>query len=447
MRALILGLGISGRSAGEFLEKHGIAFEFAKSADIECKKFEKQYLDRLFDGLSFIVTSPGIDPNLELLKQARLRKIKIVCEFELGACQIKGDIIAVTGTNGKTTTVSLIGFLLKNYDAGKVYLGGNIGIPVTSFAGQTGPEDISVLECSSYQLEYAKNFHPHIAAILNLSVDHLARHGTFEKYIRAKLSITKNQTASDFLLLNADCETIMEHLPKTEAQVYYFSTKRKVVGCYIKNKCIYFNDNQGEVKLVSVRKIKLIGEHNLSNILCAVLAVWLKTKNKKHLNFVHDFVGVPHRTEFVKKIGGIDFYNDSKATNIDSTIVATKSFSGKINLILGGSDKGYEFDELFAKMPKNVKKIAVFGQTKSKILSAAARANFTEIYSFDNLKQCTIFCYKSAKKGEIVLLSPACASFDFFLNFEHRGAVFKKIVEEISQNENVDLGESEETKI
>lgn len=443
MKVLIVGSGISGRSASEYLEKLGIETEFAGEEDLSDKtNFRSKQKDRLFNGLSFIVTSPGISPDIPLLKEARKHKIKIVGEFELGASKLDGDIIAVTGTNGKTTTVSLIHYLLKDADA-RIFLGGNIGIPVTRFAGMTKDTDITVLECSSFQLESIKYFHPHIAAILNLTPDHLTRHKTMEKYISAKYKITQNQTEDDYLLLNADDEKIMQNLPKTHAKIYYFSTKHKVFGCYLKRGCIYFNDNLSEKKLVSIKGIRLIGEHNLSNILCACLAVWLETKDTKLLKNISSFVGVPHRTEYIKTVNGVSFFNDSKATNISSTLVAVNSFKQNICLILGGSDKGYEFDELFEKLPKNVKLIAVCGATKQKIIEAAKRQGYSNLYVCKGVKEATYLCYQKALKNDIVLLSPACASFDAFSNYEERGAFFKRIVEEISVNENV-LGKTEE---
>jgi UDP-N-acetylmuramoylalanine--D-glutamate ligase len=256
-------------------------------------------------------------------------------------------------------------------------------------------------------------------------------------YIAAKQKITKNQTANDFLLINADSEILMKNIPKTKAKIYYFSAEKKVVGCYVKRNCIYFNDNLSEKKLVSLKGIRLIGKHNISNILCSVLAVYLETQRVDILKEISNFEGVPHRIEYLKTINEVSFFNDSKATNINSTLVALLSFDCGINLILGGSDKGYEFDELFAKMPKNVRNIAIFGQTKQKIANSAKKFGFKNIYICDSLLSSTKLLKDLAKHGEIVLLSPACASFDCFSNFEERGMVFKKIVEEISIDENV----------
>lgn len=445
MKVLIIGDGISGKSAYNFLISKGYEVEFAKEDDINSgNKFSKEKYDRLFQGLSFALVSPGISLDNHLVVELMRRKIKVIGELELGANAISGDIIAITGTNGKTTTASLINFILSASDR-NVFLGGNIGTAVTSFASQTTCEDINVLECSSYQLETVRKFHPHIAGILNITPDHLTRHKSMKNYIKAKYNITKNQTQDDFLLLNADSDMIMQNLPKTKAKILFFSTKQKVVGCYIKNDCIYFNDNQKEKKLVSLSNIKLIGEHNLSNILCAVLAVYLETGKVSYLSRIIDFQGVPHRIEFVKNIGGIAFYNDSKATNIDSTLVAVRSFKANINLILGGSEKGYEFDELFKALPPNVKNIAVFGQTKAKIYSASQRCGYENIYKCNTLKECVNLCYKLAKSKDIVLLSPACASFDHFKNYEERGNVFKKIVKEIASSEDSLFGTKKET--
>lgn len=446
MKVLVVGKGVSGISAYNFLTKKGYDVQFASDEDVESDKNlkTKEYKDRLFEGLSFIVTSPGISKDAPIFRHARKRGINIICEFELGANEIESDIIAVTGTNGKTTTVKLINYLLKEHTS-NVFLGGNVGVPVTKFASQTKPKDIVILEASSFQLDWSKDFKPHISAILNLSEDHISWHKSMENYVKAKQKISRNQSESDYLLLNADDEILMKNKPKTKSQIFYFSTEKKVLGCYLKNGSIYFNDNLNEKKLVSVKNIRLVGKHNLSNILCAVLAVYLQTGNEKLLKNISGFVGEPHRIEYVKTIKGVSFFNDSKATNISSVIVATKSFSSNINLILGGSDKGYGFDELFEKLPKNVKNIAVFGQTKQKIAISAKKYDFKNIYFYDTLKSCTKALYYLSGAGDIVLLSPACASFDQFSNYAERGAIFKKIVEELSFYENA-FDESEENK-
>jgi len=456
MKVLIAGKGISGKSAYNFLKEKGYEVDYIddeflsnnskivedylndiiniKESKISQSLNNSFYIDRLLSGLSFIVVSPGIDLSLKFFNIIRFKKIRIIGELELGFSYLKGDIIGITGTNGKTTTTSLIKYILDGIGQ-KVFIGGNIGTAVTSFAKIADDGDISVIECSSYQLESIENFRPHIAVILNISQDHLLRHKTMENYINAKLSITKNQMENDYLLLNADCEILRNNIPKTRAKILMFSTKERVFGCYIKDNCIYFNDNLTEKKLVSLDNIKLLGEHNLSNIVCAVLAVYLQTNDVSLLGRISQFQGIEHRIEFVRSINGVSFYNDSKATNIDSTLVAVKSFDSNINLILGGSEKGYDFDELFMNLPENVKNIAVFGQTKSKIYDCAKRYGYNNIYKCDSLRECVNICYYLSKKEDVILLSPACASYDHFKNYEERGCVFKKIVKEIDNNE------------
>ena len=434
MKALIAGYGKSGQSAERFLKSKGYEVLVLDENVLNKTSFEKEEIDRLCEGLSFIVKSPGIPKDLMFFKEMCLRKIKVVGELELGVGSCLGDIVAVTGTNGKTTTVSLIGHLLCGCNR-PVFLGGNIGVPITSFCDETTPDSISVLECSSFQLESTKKFHPKIAAILNLTPDHLNRHKTMKNYANCKFRITKNQTKDDYLLINADDEFLMKNQPKTNAKVYYFSTQKPVVGCYVKNGFIYFNDNQKTKRIASAKNLKIVGEHNLSNVLCAVLAVWLELGDKDLFDSLQTFTAVAHRIEFVKTVRRVDFYNDSKATNIDSTMSALKSFKKGINLILGGSDKGYDFDELFKRLPKNVKNIAVFGETKLKIEKSARKFKFENIYVCESLKASVYLLFELAKQGEVVLLSPACASFDCFKNYEERGDCFKKIVKELP-NEN-----------
>lgn len=435
MKVLVLGKGLSGKSACEFLLKKGYVAEIVDDKYLDENYEDFDNLDRLLSGLSFIVVSPGLSLDLPIIKHAKKKNIKVVGELELGAKNLASDIIAITGTNGKTTTTSLVGFLLSGIHGKKVFVGGNIGVPVTSFCERAKKQDMCVLECSSFQLETVQDFKPKISAILNISPDHLNRHKTMKKYISAKYNITKNQDENDYLILNADSKLLVTNKPNTRAQIYYFSTRKKVKGCYLKKGCIYFNDGITSEKLASLENIKLVGEHNLSNILCASLAVYLLTKNKSLLQKINEFLPVEHRLEYVKTIHGVDFFNDSKATNIDSTIVALKSFTSPINLILGGSDKGYDFDKLFANFPQNVENIAIFGQTKQKILISAKKYNFKNLHICSSLKDCVMICFSVASPGQIVLLSPACASFDHFKNFEERGNVFKKIVQEIAEYE------------
>ena len=427
MKAMIIGSGLTGLSLSDYFAKHRIDYFFAKQSDIDLKIFDENYLNKILAGVDICLISPGVNPQNELIFQIKKRKIALFSELEYAASLMKNDIIAVTGTNGKTTTVSLINYIFSHLEDGCLF-GGNIGIPAISLVDKIKGKEKIVLECSSFQLETCKKFAPHIAVILNITEDHMNRHKTMKAYIRCKYKITKNQKKSDYLILNADDNVLKNNPPKSRAQIFYFSIKQKVRGCYVKNKSIYFNNGETEVRLLPLSKIKLIGEHNLSNVLASVLAIYLETRNIEILNYVSGFTGVPHRIEFVRRLNDVDFYNDSKATNIASVIVALKSFKSNINLILGGSDKGYEFDELFKTISDNVKNIAVIGETRNKIMAAANRQNFKNIFICDNLEEATKKLYKLSKKGDIILLSPACASFDQFSNYEMRGNCFKKIV-------------------
>ena len=427
MKAMIIGSGLTGLSLSDYFAKHRIDYFFAKQSDIDLKIFDENYLNKILAGVDICLISPGVNPQNELIFQIKKRKIALFSELEYAASLMKNDIIAVTGTNGKTTTVSLINYIFSHLEDGCLF-GGNIGIPAISLVDKIKGKEKVVLECSSFQLETCKKFAPHIAVILNITEDHMNRHKTMKAYIRCKYKITKNKKKSDYLILNADDNVLKNNPPKSRAQIFYFSIKQKVRGCYVKNKSIYFNNGETEVRLLPLSKIKLIGEHNLSNVLASVLAIYLETRNIEILNYVSGFTGVPHRIEFVRRLNDVDFYNDSKATNIASVIVALKSFKSNINLILGGSDKGYEFDELFKTISDNVKNIAVIGETRNKIMAAANRQNFKNIFICDNLEEATKKLYKLSKKGDIILLSPACASFDQFSNYEMRGNCFKKIV-------------------
>ena len=434
MSVMIIGSGLSGLAVADYLTKVEKDYFFADKKDIDASHFDEKYIEEKLKDVNLVVVSPGICLDIELINQIKKRKIKIVGEFEFGATKLKNSMIAVTGTNGKTTTVNIINHILKDSESGSV-VAGNIGVPVTSLLLNKLENKIVVLEASSFQLETIKKFRPNIAVILNITPDHFNRHKTMKEYMRCKYNITKNQTQNDYLFLNADDKILMENKPKTKAQIFYFSTKNKVVGCYIKNKSIYFNDNIKEKKLATISKIRLLGDHNLSNILAAVLAVYLQTGNSKILKNISSFSGVPHRLEFVNRVNGVEFYNDSKATNIDSCLVAIKSFNKPINLILGGSDKGYDFDNLAQNLPKNVKNLAIFGETKNKIAFSLKKCNYKNFYICDNLESSIRLLFRLSSPGEIVLLSPACASFDFFSNYEERGNFFKKVVREIEKNE------------
>jgi len=430
LKALVVGNGKSGKSAKKLLKKMGY-----KVIVIESDKSEKYYSlkDRLFMGLSFIVVSPGVKPDSEIILKAKENNIKILGEFELGVNQLFGNQIAVTGTNGKTTVTSLIYTIIKAHNKNS-FVGGNIGVPVSNFALKTNSKSDTVLEVSSFQLETIISFKPHIAVILNISEDHLNYHKNMNNYIKAKLNIFKNQECNDFLILNKDDELLMsQDFSFCKSQIYYFSTKGKCKGCYVDNDNIYFYDGEKVTFIMKIGDIMLIGRHNVENVLAAILSCVLSGIAPKLIaECVHKFKGVEHRLEYVIKKDNVTFINDSKGTNISSTVVAMKAMESQTTLILGGSDKGYEFDDLFINMPDNIKRIVVLGETKNKILKSANKFKKCEIFQVETMRDAVRLSYSLTKlNGGVVLLSPACASFDMFSNFEERGRFFKKIAKRL----------------
>lgn len=441
-KALIIGAGVSGKSVNKLLKKIGVKTYIVDDK----KKFKfKPLKDRLFSGLSFVIVSPGVEPCHQLIQEAKNRGVAIYGELEFATQFLCSQIVAITGTNGKTTTTTLIYEILKR--AYSCFVGGNIGIPVSSFCLKS--HDVSVLEVSSFQLENISTFKPHIACLLNISPDHLNRHKTMENYVKAKLNVFKNMDKNGFACINKDDAFINAlDLSFIKSKRFYFSTKVECIGCYVKKDCIYFNNGIEKIKLLNVNQIPLLGEHNLSNVLCACLVACLMGVDKKLLsNTIVNFKGVSHRLEFVCSINGIDFINDSKATNISSTIVAVKAMNKPTTLILGGSDKGFDFDPLFEYMTDKIKNFVVVGQTAPKIIQAAERIKMSNVFEARSFKEAVKLAYNLAGEGENVLLSPACASFDMFSSFEERGRVFVSLVREIEKYENSKISNKKKGKV
>lgn len=432
-KALILGAGESGRNANKLLKKLG----YSTFIIDEKKKIRFDILrDRLFESLSLVIVSPGVSLDHELIKLAKKRGIEVIGELELGARNLVSHYIAITGTNGKTTTTTLTKELLENKNC-KTFAGGNIGVAVCSFAQSVRPIDNVVLEVSSFQLESIDTFKPHVATILNITPDHLNRHKTMENYINAKLRIFENQTDKDYAVINLD-DPILKSIDFSfvKSQIYYFSTKIPCKGCFVYDGCIYFNNGISSTFVMKTSAVPLAGEHNLSNVLAALTSAILSGVEISELQAkVMAFKGVSHRLEFISEIKGVSYINDSKSTNISSTIVAMKAMSSETTLILGGSDKGFMFDELFENLSPLIKNIIVLGQTKEKLLACARKYSVDNVYEANSFKEAVYLASSLAENGENVLLSPACASFDMFLNYEQRGRAFAKIVREIEKSE------------
>lgn len=432
-RALILGNAKSGKSACKLLRQLGY---MVYVTDDNQKNLKTVYRDRFMKSLSLIVLSPGIPTNHKLVSLAKEYGIDYLCEFELGVLKLNCPCVMITGTNGKTTTTLLTQKLMDGAAYQKVYVGGNVGVPVTSFACQTTASDIAILEASSFQLEYKKRSSPYIAVFLNIAPDHLSRHGNMTNYFDAKLKVFEGQTSDDFAVINFDDKALFERTKTIPASKYYFSTKSRVRGCFTENDCIYYSDGISTFHVADVSNIKLKGKHNLENVLASVMsAIILGQTFDKIRENMGLFVGLSHRLEWVMDIENVSFFNDSKATNIASTIASMNSMTTDTTVILGGSDKGLEFDDLFQNVPPCIKNFICIGATKHKLIESANRCGVQNVYEADTMKGAVDLAYSLSKNGDTVLLSPAAASYDMFSSFEERGKVFMKIVREKAKYE------------
>src|SRR6202166_3697730 len=442
-RVLVVGLGKSGVASALFLKAHGarVTVSDTKSGD-ELRNEIPVLLDhgitvetgghgeRTFRGQDLIVVSPGVPVDASLLQQARSLGEMVIGEIELAAQFLPGPIVAITGSNGKTTTTTLTGEILA---AGglPVLVGGNIGTPAISLADRAKPETRIVLEVSSFQLETIQTFRPKVAVVLNVTPDHLDRHRTLEAYVNAKARIFENQQDGDFAVLNGDDPTCAGLAARTNAQVFWFSRHKEVKqGAWVRDGNILFRDARQQREIMLVSEIPLKGAHNLENVLAAVCAgALMGCAPEKIRQAVRDFKAVEHRLEFVATIRGVDYYNDSKATNVDATIKALESFPANIHLILGGKDKGSDYSVLNDLLRERVKRVYTIGAAAEKIESQiVSKSGGPEIDHAETLETAIKRAAQVAVPGDVVLLAPACASFDQFRNYEHRGKVFKEAV-------------------
>jgi UDP-N-acetylmuramoylalanine--D-glutamate ligase len=436
---LVVGLGKSGVSSALFLKSRGALVTVSDSKPPEQLSAEIPALldqgitvetgghgERTFRGQDLIVVSPGVPFDAPPLVQARHQGIAIIGEIELAARFLQGRIIAITGANGKTTTTTLTGEILAAADL-PVVVGGNIGTPAISLVEETTPKTSIVLEISSFQLETVETFRPFISAILNITPDHLDRHRTLEAYVDAKARIFENQALGDFVVLNADDGPTAGLASRAQAHVLWFSRKRQVDrGAFVRDEQIIFRDGSKEKEILPVSEIPLKGAHNLENVLAAVCIGALAGCPPEAIRqAVREFKAVEHRLEFVATINGVSYYDDSKATNVDATIKALESFPGNIHLILGGKDKGSDYSVLNDLLSARVRRVYTIGAAAQKIESQIAG---TEVVRAETLENAVRRAHSTAQSGDIVLLAPACASFDQFQNYEHRGRVFKEVV-------------------
>ncbi len=448
-RVLVVGLGKSGVASALFLRSRGAQVTVSDSKPQEQLSEEIPILldhgiiietgghgERTFHGQDLIVVSPGIPADSPPLVQARALGEPVIGEIELAAQFLPKSIVAITGSNGKTTTTTLTGEIIT---AGgyPTRVGGNIGTPAISLVDAARPDSVIVLEVSSFQLETIQTFRPKVAVVLNVTPDHLDRHRTFETYVDAKGRIFENQQADDFAVLNADDPVCVGLAGRTRAQVFWFSRKKEVQqGASLRDGRILFRDSSGQQEIMVASEIPLKGAHNLENTLAAICAgALMKCAPERIRAAVRNFKAVEHRLEYVATIRGVEYYNDSKATNVDATIKALESFPANIHLILGGKDKGSDYTVLNDLLRQRVKRVYTIGAAADKIESQVREA--AEIVHAESLDSAVQRASASAQPGDIVLLAPACASFDQFRNYEHRGKVFKELVQRLSGKETV----------
>ncbi len=380
-----------------------------------------------FGNCDLVVTSPGIPLNLPVFEISRKAGIPIIAEVELAYRHLKGTIIGITGSNGKTTTTTLVSKLLTGTGL-RGYAAGNIGAPLISFAADSSPENIYAVELSSFQLEGINRFRPFIGSILNLTRDHMDRYSGFDEYIAVKRRIFMNQAKTDFAVLNADDTRTAEMETIVDSKPVMFSRTRAVrYGAFLRNDRVIFRDKEGERDLFGVGSIALKGIHNLENVLASCAMAILAGAPAEGLEEnIRRFKGVEHRIEFVCEVDGVQYFNDSKATNVAATIKSLESFPGRILLIAGGRDKEGDFAVLRSLVRQRVKQIVLIGESAGKIKKALSDA--TDIRNAESMQEAVLICRELAAPGDIVLLAPACASFDMFDNYEQRGRVFKEAV-------------------
>ncbi len=445
-RVLVIGLGKTGKALCNFLierkahvkvsEKNpqtnlegDMGFWTGKSLTVETGPHNRlSFLDA-----DLIIPSPGV-PMLPEMEEARTNGIPILSEAELASRFLKGKIVGITGSNGKSTTATLTHKILKD-GRHEAFLAGNIGTPLISFVDKSADHHVYVTELSSFQLEHIEHFSAYVSVFLNLSPDHLDWHKNFKNYFEAKKKLFFAQKKSGFAILNRDDPAVWKLAEKTPARVFAFSRQRKIqTGGSIQGDWIVIKDEKEE-KVMKVSDIPLLGVHNLENVLASALVGHLFSVPVKQIrDSIKSFPGLEHRLEKVSDIRGIEFYNDSKATNVEAAITSIGSFNQPILLILGGRDKGSDFKKLRKPVQERVKKVFLIGEAKEKIKEALN--NDVPMSNVSSLKEAVAEGFASANHGEIVLLAPACTSFDMFSNFEERGKIFKKEVYSLEEKIN-----------
>ena len=448
-KVIVAGAGKSGISSVGLLLRNGsdvILFDQNESLDKDAlfRNFgSPERVELVLGGMpaekmkeaDLMVISPGISLDAPFVNRVRDAGIKIWGEIELAAHFNKGRIAAITGTNGKTTTTTLVGEIFKNLKKDSLVVG-NIGTPFTQFADATLPGQLVAAEISSFQLETIHDFHPEVSAVLNLTPDHLNRHHTFENYAAMKMRITENQTMDDYCVMNYDDPEVRKRAEAlTNVQVVYFSRLEELEsGVFVKDGRILIRDGGHDTEVLPVSDIRILGDHNVENVLAAVaISYKMGVPVSVIRDTVETFRGVEHRIEFVRKLRGVEYYNDSKGTNPDAAIKAVQAMRCPTLLIGGGYNKDSTYDEWIEAFGGKVRYLVLLGETAQAISDCAKQHGFNQVIYVDTLEEAVKFCAEHAHPGEAVLLSPACASWDMFKNYEERGNLFKEYVNQLEE--------------
>ena len=442
-KVLVFGSGISGIGAVKLLEENGADVvlydgnEKLTEADVRAKLQEGSkariiigaFPEELPNTLDLVILSPGVPTDLPIILKMKEKEIPVIGEVELAYTFGKGDVLAITGTNGKTTTTTLLGEIMKAYQD-DVFVVGNIGNPYTVAADLMTEHSIAVAEMSSFQLETIHTFRPKVSAILNITPDHLNRHHTMEEYIRVKELIASNQTKDDFCILNYEDEELRKFAPKCPATVVFFSSVQKLEeGIFLDGENIVWKSKTEEFVFARTDELKLLGRHNHENVMAASAMAYCAGVPKEIIReVIMRFTAVPHRIEFVEEINGVAYYNDSKGTNPDAAIKGIQAMNRPTLLIGGGYDKQSSYEEWIQAFDGKVKQLVLIGQTREKIEKTAHECGFFNTILAENLEEAVKICAEKAEAGDAVLLSPACASWGQFDNYEQRGDKFKEYV-------------------
>ena len=442
-KVMVAGSGKSGIGAADLLKKLGSTViiydgnEKLNKEDVLAKLSDREDVkvilgeleDSVIDNIDLMILSPGIAIDAPFVNKVREKGVPIWGEIELAYVVAKGKLAAITGTNGKTTTTALTGEILAAYYS-HVDVVGNIGNPYTTTAFDTDVDSVTVAEISSFQLETIHTFKPDVSAVLNITPDHLNRHHTMECYTNVKMSITKNQDSNQPVILNYEDEILREYAPKLNNRIVWFSSKRKLdKGIFLDGKNIIYKDDNGEKIITTTEDTNLVGVHNIENIMAAIgISINMGVPADIIKEAVRKFKAVPHRIEYVDTVDDVIYYNDSKGTNTDASIKAIQAMSRPTVLIAGGYDKKVSFDDFAKELKGKVKCLVLLGQTTQQIADTVKKYGFDNIIFTQSLEEAVEECRKAANPGDAVLLSPACASWGMFDNYEQRGDMFKELV-------------------